>query len=269
MVNSAGIVLEEAVELVKHAGLSIDYDGCSGPKCATNAPAAAAASTFPSAIPASSTTGGHSNTDHIVFQTGDPVTDRIEELKRNHFHRTHHQQQHTESSAQKWDKPRAAGERRRRVQRDDLNAPAEPPPSGYIIFVGQMTTKIRHDRSGERHNQTAVVQEISKVWRINLSDEDQKYYHEMADYIRTEYKTQYLEYRATGSFTPSDSYKRVGNFWTHRKKHEKNDLELELDTYDTVLFPPRPPEFDDEYRKREEESKRRRKLKLKGLDSED
>jgi hypothetical protein len=128
-----------------------------------------------------------------------------------------------------------------------------------------MTTKIRKQRQNERHDQTLVIQEISRLWK--LSDESEhRYYNDLADEIRAEYKTQYLEYRATGTFTPSDSFVRVGNFWTHRRSHEKSRLEKELAGYDTVVFPPRPSEFDDEYRKRELESKRRRKLKLKGLD---
>lgn len=50
--------------------------------------------------------------------------------------------------------------------------------------------------------------------------------------------------------------------------HEKSALEREIDSYDTVQFPPRPPEMDEAYRKREEESKRRRKEKLKAMREE-
>jgi hypothetical protein len=127
LVQSAEIELQEARELVGKAGLSIDGE--------SDVATAGAQASFPSATAVASTTGGHSNTDHVVFQTGDAVTDRIQELKRNLSIRTSFAQQHTESTLQKWDKPRAPGERRRRVVRDNPDAPAEPPPSGYVWFV--------------------------------------------------------------------------------------------------------------------------------------
>jgi hypothetical protein len=43
--------------------------------------------------------------------------------------------------------------------------------------------------------------------------------------------------------------------------HEKNGLERELATYDTVSFPLRPPQHDEAYEKRRLESAKRRKLK--------
>jgi hypothetical protein len=42
-------------------------------------------------------------------------------------------------------------------------------------------------------------------------------------------------------------------------------LEREISGYETVKFPPRPPELDEDYNRRLEEGKRKRKLKLKGL----
>jgi hypothetical protein len=70
LVQSAGIELEDARELVRKAGLSIESNAIAS--AAQEAPAVPVA-----------TTGGYSNTDHVVLQTGDHVTDRIEELKRN------------------------------------------------------------------------------------------------------------------------------------------------------------------------------------------
>ena len=49
------------------------------------------------------------------------------------------------------------------------------------------------------------------------------------------------------------------------KQHEKNGLEREIDSYETVYFPPRPPEMDEAYGRRKEESKRRRKEKVKAI----
>jgi hypothetical protein len=70
LVQSAGIELDDAKELVRKAGLSIESSAIMS--AAQEAPALPVA-----------TTGGYSNTDHVVLQTGDHVTDRIEELKRN------------------------------------------------------------------------------------------------------------------------------------------------------------------------------------------
>jgi hypothetical protein len=74
LVESAAIELDDARELVRKAGLSIETSNTSSatPADSSYAPVAPVA-----------TTGGYSNTDHVVLQTGDPVTDRIEELKRN------------------------------------------------------------------------------------------------------------------------------------------------------------------------------------------
>jgi hypothetical protein len=62
------------------------------------------------------TTGGHSNTDHVVASTGDDRLDRIAELKRNLLRR-HRAMQPEQRREERWDKPRALGERRRRINR--------------------------------------------------------------------------------------------------------------------------------------------------------
>jgi len=248
------------------------------------------------------TTGGHSNTDHLVTLTGDARTDRIAELKRAMQRRAKAMQPENKGE-DRWDKPRIPGERRRRIHRekDMPEAPPEPPPSGYVVFVGQMTTKIRHDRPDDHHNQIKgmlvrygcyscfsvniyysssdpfrfmspilsmtmtkpVVKEIGKIWRFGISEKDREYYNDFAREAREEYQEQYREYRATGHFTPSTTFKKLGPLWVRMKLHEKNGIEREIDSYETVQFPPRPPEMDEAYRKREAESKRRRKAKIK------
>lgn len=215
---------------------------------------------------ASALTGGHSNTDHEILLTGDYVTDRIAELRRNMVTRTREALPEFRGE-DRWDKPRAPGERRRRItrERDLPAAPPEPPPSGYTIFLGQMTTKLRHDRRDERHDQTRIVQDISKIWRVGMKEEQQKYYHTMCEEVRREYKRQHLEFRATGYYTPSERFERTdgAGLWMHKLDEEKNALEREISSYDTVIFPLRPAKFDSEYREREIASKERRKLKLK------
>jgi hypothetical protein len=126
-----------------------------------------------------------------------------------------------------------------------------------------MTTKIRHDRPNARHNQAEIMPEISKMWRKALSQEEQKFYNDVAESIRLEFKKQHMEFRATGGFTPSDNHERKGNFWTHKKQNERNALEHELDSYESVVFRPRPIEYDEEYFRRERESKRRRRQREK------
>jgi hypothetical protein len=76
LVSSAAIELDDARELVRKAGLSIETKNTSS--------ATPAESSYAPVAPVA-TTGGYSNTDHVVLQTGDHVTDRIEELKRNQW----------------------------------------------------------------------------------------------------------------------------------------------------------------------------------------
>lgn len=79
------------------------------------------------------------NTDHVIIQTGDEVTDRIEELKRRLVVRKRRAQPESRGDG-RWDKPKKVGERRRRIVREaDLpDAPPVPPPASYVIFVCQV-----------------------------------------------------------------------------------------------------------------------------------
>jgi hypothetical protein len=246
--------LEEARELALKAGLTCDSDL---PKLVRQ---------HKDGVRAAASTGGHSNTNHLVVLTGNYAVDRVAELRRNLLTRCRNQQPESRGE-ERWDKPKIPGERRRRIIREkDLpQAPPEPPPSGYVVFVGQMTTKIRHDRSKEQHNQTKAVQEISKMWRLALSAEDRKYYNDFSEQARKEYEQQHLEFRATGHYTPSEVFEKVDGtgLWVRKKFSEKNALEKEIAGYETVIFPPRPPELDEEYNKRNQENKERRKQRLR------
>lgn len=221
------------------------------------------------------TTGGHCNTNHIIPwiipENGgkpDVESNRVREMLRNRLNRQRLELPETRGD-EKWDRPRQPGERRRRIVRDKdaAEAPSEPPPSGYVIFVGLMTTKLRHDRGPDAtHSQTAVVQEISRLWRNNMTQNDQDYYNKMAELIRQEYLQQMIEFRATDSFRQSEKFIRLGNGlgpWAHRKPEDHNALEKEVAAYDTVIFPPRPPSKNEAYAEREKQSKFRRKEKLR------
>mmetsp|Transcript_20829 Transcript_20829/g.23789 ORF Transcript_20829/g.23789 Transcript_20829/m.23789 type:complete len:432 (-) Transcript_20829:149-1444(-) len=191
------------------------------------------------------TTGGHSNTDHVVKITGNIRKDRVEELKRAYQRRVRSSQPESRGE-DRWDKPKIPGERRRRIARekDMPQAPPEPPPSGYIVFLAQMTTKIRHDRPNEHHNQSRVIQEISKIWKYGLDDDERAYYNGFSREAREEYQRLHDEYRATGQFAPPKTYERMEKVgpWVRVDWEEKNGLERELATYETVQFPLRPPE---------------------------
>jgi hypothetical protein len=102
-----------------------------------------------------------------------------------------------------------------------------------------------------------------------MGEEDRNYYNDFAVDAKREYEQQVVEYRATGTYTPSKEFDKLEgvNVWVRR--HFQNGLERELCKYTTCHFPKRPPEMDEAYERREERSKLRRKLKLKGLLNED
>jgi hypothetical protein len=115
------------------------------------------------------------------------------------------------------------------------------------------------------------MSEISKIWRLGMSHEDREYYNDFALETRKEYEKQQIEFRATGSFTPSTRFGKLEgtNIWVRTKWEEKNGLEQEVSKYDVCAFPKRPPEYDQEYQRSLAASSIRRKLKLKGLLNDD
>ena len=220
-------------------------------------------------------TGGHCNTNHAIpwmidGSTGKPdiESNRVRELLRNRYNRTVSEQPESRAD-EKWDKARTPGGRRRRIVRDAdaPEAPAEPPPSGYTAFLFLMTTKFRHDRGPEaEHSQPVVMQEISRTWRLELKTTEQQHYTQMAEELRVEYQERMLEYRATDQFRPSLRFMKLGDGqgpWVHRDPSERNALEQEVASYETVVFPPRPPSKDEAYFERERLSRERRKAKMR------
>ena len=213
-----------------------------------------------------STTGGHSNTDHVVRQNPDGTLHKLSEYKRR-YRRRIRRSRCEERGSDRWDAPRIPGGRRRRIRRDAdaPTAPPVPPDSGYVVYVSQMTTKMRHDHPHRRHDQISAVKRISVMWN-GLSDEERGHYVAMAKEAKEEYEKQLREYRATGGYRPLRSMLRLGNGngpWVRMPYERKNDLEKEIDTYEEVVFPPRPKEMEEEHRRRVEESKERRRKKIK------
>ena len=232
-----------------------------------------------------STTGGYSNSDHIVRQIGpNGSIDKLSEYKRA-MKRRHRQVIVEQRGTDRWDLPRRIpGGRRRRIKRDvDLpSAPPEPPNSGYVMYVSQMTTKLRNDNPNRHHNQINAVRKISQMWNA-MPQKERVHYKQLAKDATREYEDRLIEYRATGSWTPYTSFERLtrnrngvevadrgpGNQgpWVRLPCEEKNDLECELDTYEQVIFPPRPKEMEEEHERkvRESKAKRRRKIEEEGF----
>jgi hypothetical protein len=249
-----------------------------------------------------STTGGHSNSDHIVNQNADGTVDRLSEYKRR-YKRRFRQEVVEHRGSDRWDLPRRPGGRRRRIKRDvDCpTAPPEPPNSGYVIYVSQMTTKLRYNNPKRHHNQINAVRKISSLWHA-MTEQDRGHYKQLAKDATREYEDRRIEYRATGIWTPYSVIQRLGgqnhqtatkNYdfhdgeedddegndeadeedtaitagnsqgpWVRIPYSQKNDLEKELETYTQVVFPPRPKEMEEAYMKKMEEKKARRKRKL-------
>ncbi|KAL7485027.1 hypothetical protein ACHAW6_010622 [Cyclotella cf. meneghiniana] len=230
-----------------------------------------------------STTGGYSNTDHIVHQNPDGTTNKLSEYKRRMKQRVR-QAQTEERGSDRWDLPRIPGGRRRRIKRDAdaPSAPPEPPNTGYVIYISQMTTKMRHDNPNRRHDQISAVRRISKMWNT-LSEEAKEHYNRLAADAQAQYKARLREYRATGAWQEFTVITRLKNKdvagaesaftfdrktgsqgpWVRIPYEKKNDLEKELESYDQVIFPPRPKEMEEEHLRKTLESKERRKKKIK------
>lgn len=256
--------LQRARELASKAGLSVE--------CCIVKPIESAMISDSVNNPTTSDgfTGGHSNTDHVVVTTGDDRIDRIAELKRNLLRR-HRAMQPEQRGDERWDKPKIPGERRRRIVReqDSEDYPPESPNTGWDVYIRQMTVKIRHDRPNERHDQSKVLQELGKIWRMGMSNEERDYFTKFATDAKTEFDQQVIEYRATGSYQPSKHFIRLDNSSVWIRKDRPSHLEKEISSYKTIQFPKRPPELDKEYKEREMRSILKRKLKLKGLLNED
>lgn len=246
-----------------------------------------------------STTGGYSNNDHIIpykinnnnSSSASSSIDKFSEYKRS-LKRRHRQLITEHRGVDRWDLPRRIpGGRRRRIKRDvdRPSAPPDPPNSGYVLFVSQMTTKLRHDNPHRHHNQIHAVRKISALWN-SMGDGERGHYKQLARDATREYEDRLIEYRATGSWTPyccierlsrgpvkgggggveeegetnNNDGNRPGNQgpWVRIPYEEKNELEKELEGYEQVIFPPRPKEMEEEHERRVRESKARRRRKV-------
>eukprot|EP00578_Thalassiosira_sp_NH16_P000500 CAMPEP_0181131918 /NCGR_PEP_ID=MMETSP1071-20121207/30715_1 /TAXON_ID=35127 /ORGANISM="Thalassiosira sp., Strain NH16" /LENGTH=348 /DNA_ID=CAMNT_0023218211 /DNA_START=18 /DNA_END=1064 /DNA_ORIENTATION=+ len=230
-----------------------------------------------------STTGGHCNTDHVIHQNPDGTVDRLSEYKRT-MKRRFRQTKMDERGSDRWDLPRIPGGRRRRIKRDAdaPSAPPEPPYAGYIIYLSQMTTKLRHDNPDRHHDQIAAVRRISAMWK-KLKQRERDHYQQLCKDARIEYEDRMLEYRATGAWSPFTTYARLENNkngsivrtsaegstgslgpLVRIPYEKKNDLEKELETYEQVIFPPRPLRLKEEHEKKVVEREKRRREKIRG-----
>jgi hypothetical protein len=258
--------LKRAKEVAALAGLSIDSRIVEVPKEATSSDGDASTKAA-NTTNATTTTGGYSNTDHIIVHTGDRRVDRIAELKRALLRRTRSMMPENRKD-ERWDKPKAPGERRRKIvlEKDLDESPPEPPATGWMIFLGQMTTKYRHDDPMSHHDQARALTKIGTIWKSKFSEEEREYYQDFATEARKEYQRQVIEYRATGSYQPSQRFAPLQgtNIWV-RLDNNSCALEREISSYETVRFAPRPPELNEAYEERQLRSIVKRKLKVKNL----
>jgi hypothetical protein len=104
-----------------------------------------------------------------------------------------------------------------------------------------------------------------------MNDSDRQYYMDFAVDARQEYLNQQIEFGATGTYTPSKEFTKLEgvNVWVRAAWHEKSGLEREIVGYDSVTFPKRPPELDEDYERRLKKSTMRRKLEVKDLLNDD
>lgn len=230
-----------------------------------------------------STTSGHSNTDHIVRTNPDGTVDRFSEYKRRMKRRHRQVRPPAGTNSDRWDLPRIPGGRRRRIRRqaDAPSAPPEPPGSGYVLFVSQMTTKLRHDNPKRHHNQISAVRRISAAWN-GMDEAGREHYVALARDARAEYDDRMREYRATGGWSPFTTIARLDDNkngavctqervthgpWVRIPFERKNELERELDAYEQVIFPPRPAAKEQAHERRVKESlvKRKKKIREMGL----
>lgn len=227
------------------------------------------------------TTGGHCNTDHVIRQNPDGTVDRLSEYRRM-MRRRRRRENSDERGSDRWDLPRIPGGRRRRIRRDAdaPTAPPEPPVTGYVIYVSQMTTKLRHDNPDRHHDQISAVRRISMMWN-RLSDDGRDHYVRLAREARAEYDERLMEYRATGTWSPFTVFERLTNNrngvvcrtsaerstgsngpWVRIPHGEKNELEREIDTYEQVIFPPRPAGSEGGHEKAMTDRRKRRRERI-------
>lgn len=108
------------------------------------------------------------------------------------------------------------------------------------------------------------------MWRLDLSDEDKKYYIQFAAEAKQEYQQQLIAYRATGTFQPSTRFAPLDNtrIWVRIDTHACA-LEREISSYPSAVFPRRPPELDEAYEERQLRSALKRKLRMRKEMDED
>jgi hypothetical protein len=114
-----------------------------------------------------------------------------------------------------------------------------------------------------------VLQRIGNIWKSVMSEDDREYYSRFAADAKREYKQQMIEYRATGTYRPSKHFAPLDgtNIWV--RLDDPSPLEMEISSYETYTFPPRPSMLDEAYEERQLRSVLKRKLRdRKWMDSE-
>jgi hypothetical protein len=83
---------------------------------------------------------------------------------------------------------------------------------------------------------SSVVQEFCRIWRLGISEDDSEYYGQLSTQVMDEYSRQMVEYRATGSYTPSRRFAKIDNKKVWVRVPAGNGLEREITSYETCTF---------------------------------
>ena len=123
-------------------------------------------------------------------------------------------------------------------------------------------------RPNVHHNQIKIIGEISHAWQNVLSESERDYYINFAVEARKEYDQQQMEFRASGSYKPSTRFEKLHGDgpWIKKNVNEKNTLEREISSYETIKFPPRPldvekPEWEQKIESQKAREAERRKIR--------
>ena len=147
--------------------------------------------------------------------------------------------------------------KRKMAEIDGDFAPPPAPVSGYNIWQGQLKFKLMNERDTlanpnrpEEYDDInasdlinnienkASAADMGKIWRIEVSEIDKRYYSVMAQEIRKELASQYKEYCSTGTFSKSQYFEHFSfesdgskkGVWL-RCSGSGNDLEAWLRTH--------------------------------------
>jgi len=101
-----------------------------------------------------------------------------------------------------------------------IGPPGRPPPSGYTVFVSQMSRQLKRLNEDLRgsgdtfwSHQPHMVRHLSTLWNEQLGEQVKNKYKKFAGEAKKDYKRMMREYEATGSYVRSNIYGKVDGIW--------------------------------------------------------